>query len=175
MNLENKRWDVLPIFNCVITDGHPIFWVSRHPPRLQYWMPIHYDKMTILYRIKSKTAIFYLYIVNSCPVLHPISTSYLRTVATTYIWLQCRMYTWPCYRPGPGTHTPPWCYRPQTSLLIGMIASQRAVFQSRPLPWVPTNRCWWFLTGSWRWRTCLAGSRWPSGECCPLPTFLGGN
>ena len=23
-------------------DGHPI-WRSRYPPRLKYWMPIHYD------------------------------------------------------------------------------------------------------------------------------------
>ena len=33
---------VLPVFDSVIMDEHPIFWVMD-PPRLTYWMGIHYD------------------------------------------------------------------------------------------------------------------------------------
>ena len=35
------RLFVFPIFDGVIMDGHSI--LRRHPPRLKYWMPIHYD------------------------------------------------------------------------------------------------------------------------------------
>ena len=64
------RLFVLPIFDGVIMDGHP--------PRLKYWMPIHYD--TIEDGQNKKSHLLFSFLVRIVLFLHFIGGIYLSKI-----------------------------------------------------------------------------------------------
>ena len=82
------RFFVLPIFDGVIMDGHPIFWVVD-APRFKYWMPIHYD--TIEDRQNKKSHLLCSFLVRIVSFLHFISRIYLSKILLHhfigFIWI----------------------------------------------------------------------------------------
>ena len=69
------RFFVLPIFDGVVIDGHPI--LRRHPPRLKYWMPIHYD---IEDGQNKKYHLLFSFLVRIVLFLHFIGRIYLSKI-----------------------------------------------------------------------------------------------
>ena len=73
------RFFVLLIFDGVIMDEHPIFGSggcrhSQYPPRLKYWMPIHYD--TIEDGQNKKSHLLFPFLVRIVLILYFIGGIY---------------------------------------------------------------------------------------------------
>ena len=83
------RFFVLPIFDGVTMDGHPIFWVVDAPPRLKYCMPIHYD--TIEDGQNKKSHLLFSFLVRIVLFLHFIGRIYLSKILLHhfigFIWI----------------------------------------------------------------------------------------
>ena len=83
------RFFVLPVFDGVIMDGHPIFSVI---PRLKYWMPIHYD--TNEDGQNKKSHLLFSFLVRFMLFLHFISGIYLyKNIITSFHWFRLNNYT----------------------------------------------------------------------------------
>ena len=77
----------------VIMDGHPIFWVRRHPPWLKYWMPIHYDTShTIEDGQNKKSHLLFSFLVRIVLFLHLIGGIYLSKIVSFH-WFHLNNYT----------------------------------------------------------------------------------
>ena len=96
LELENKRWDslfVLPIFDGVIINGHPIFWVvDAGVPRIKYWMPIHYDtiedgqskKSHLLFSFLARIVLFFAFYRRDL---------FVKNIITSFHWFHFNNFT----------------------------------------------------------------------------------
>ena len=65
---------------------------SRHPPRLKYWMPIHYD--TIEDGQNKKSHLLFSFLVRIVLFLHFIGGIYLsKNIITSFHWCHLNNYT----------------------------------------------------------------------------------
>ena len=65
---------------------------SRYPPRLKYWMPIHYD--TIEDGQNKKSHLLFSFLVRIVLFLHFIGGIYLsKNIITSFHWLHLNNYT----------------------------------------------------------------------------------
>ena len=84
------RFFVLPIFDGVIMDGHPIFWVvDTGVHHSKYWMPIHYD--TIEDGQNKKSHLLFSLLVGIVSLMHFIGGIYLSKILLhhfiSFIWI----------------------------------------------------------------------------------------
>ena len=99
--LENKRWDFLFCPSSTSRWCHN-GWApnilsggcrrSRYPPRLKYWMPLHYD--TIEDGQNKKSHLLFSLLVRIVLFLHFIRGIYLsKSIITSFHWFHLNNYT----------------------------------------------------------------------------------
>ena len=107
VHLENKRWDFL---FCHLQWCHNV-WTSnilsggcrrsQYPPRLKYWMPIHYD--TIEDGQNKKSQLLFSFLVRIMLFLHFIGRIYLSKILLHhfigFIWIITPLMKKKCFNP----------------------------------------------------------------------------